>query len=579
MKPITYTKEELEQLQLVDTTPRHINKSEKVAIKCAKCKEYLRNSPLSEVKKSILKQGRELLCNNCSDLKHKFYTEEELKSYGLTDTTPRQIKYEEIVELKCESCSGLFTNTMRTIKRRSSKHLPMLCKDCGKSKPIFYKKEDLEKLQLVDLTERCIKKQEKVDVKCNKCGDVAYNMLLDSVKRSLKTGPILCKKCANPKGLFYSKEELEQLQLVDTTPRYVKSLDIVAIICSECNKQFTMNFQSAKYRVIRQQDKIKCSNCLSKYITSDGKTVYQLCGEHNKLFDTGLKIFKKHGEEIFKQFLLDEKHSQNRLEQFVSNNIEGIEWYNKQPLYNFPYRPDFKITDKIFLDIDGLYWHSEKSGKPNDYHMTKRKHYENHGFRIIQIREDEIYNKIDIVRSMVYNILGKSSTIYARKCEFKPVTSIDSKKFFQDNHLMGWKSSRPYGLYHDDELVACMSVSIKHDGSVLEIDRFATKLNTHVTGGFSKLLSNILKLFNVQSIISYCDMRYATGDSYICNGFQLINERLGFHWTDKFDTYNRLQCRANMDERCLSAEEYAQEKGWFKIYDAGQVKYEKIISK
>jgi hypothetical protein len=43
--------------------------------------------------------------------------------------------------------------------------------------------------------------------------------------------------------------------------------------------------------------------------------------------------------------------------------------------------------------------------------------------------------------------------------------------------------------------------------------------------------------------------------------------------------FNRLTCRANMDERELSEKEYAAEQGLFKIYDAGQAKYIKILKK
>ena len=42
-------------------------------------------------------------------------------------------------------------------------------------------------------------------------------------------------------------------------------------------------------------------------------------------------------------------------------------------------------------------------------------------------------------------------------------------------------------------------------------------------------------------------------------------------------TYNRLRCRANMDNRKLSEKEYSEELGWERIYDAGQRLYIKSL--
>lgn len=70
------------------------------------------------------------------------------------------------------------------------------------------------------------------------------------------------------------------------------------------------------------------------------------------------------------------------------------------------------------------------------------------------------------------------------------------------------------------------------------------------------------------------DLRYGTGNGLKQLGFKLVSVTLGWKWTDTFNTYNRLYCRANMDERRLSENEYAKEMKLFRIYDAGQAKFE-----
>jgi len=138
-------------------------------------------------------------------------------------------------------------------------------------------------------------------------------------------------------------------------------------------------------------------------------------------------------------------------------------------------------------------------------------------------------------------------------------------------------ASIAWGLYQGDLLVACMSV--RQRGSAMHIERFANRINTTVVGGFSKLIHNIPKSEDIKAMVSYCDLRYASGSSYLTCGFEKINESLGFTWTDGVNIFNRLHCRANMDERLLPEAAYASEMKLFRLYDAGQAKYLKILNK
>jgi len=78
-------------------------------------------------------------------------------------------------------------------------------------------------------------------------------------------------------------------------------------------------------------------------------------------------------------------------------------------------------------------------------------------------------------------------------------------------------------------------------------------------------------------VVSFCDLRYALGHTYTKLGFALEKTTLGWSWTDFKNTFNRLNCRANMDDRKLTQAEHAAELKWAKIYDAGQAKYVKEI--
>jgi hypothetical protein len=282
----------------------------------------------------------------------------------------------------------------------------------------------------------------------------------------------------------------------------------------------------------------------------------------------------------------------SELETFISNykdnktslevlfeNLMNVKHFNAKPNLTINYRPDFNLSENVFVNVDGLYWHSEIN-RDRDYHFEMRKDFETNNIRLFQFHENEIRNKPDIVRSILNNSLGQIETkIFARKCELKKVSHKDAILFLSQNHLMGSTLAMHIGLYFEDELVSLMSYKVKKNDT-LKIERFCSKINTSVVGGFSKLLTYLEKnIDNINEIHNWVDLRYGTGNHLKSKGFVKIKETLGWKWTDGKETYNRLACRANMDERKLTESQHAEEKKWFKIYDAGQRLFIKIINK
>lgn len=256
--------------------------------------------------------------------------------------------------------------------------------------------------------------------------------------------------------------------------------------------------------------------------------------------------------------------------EMITADLLNIKKFNKKVLSNskVQYQPDFKLTDNLFLNVDGLYWHSELKSNRR-YHFNLRKSFEDEGYRILQFRENEILKKRDIVVSMINNLQGKIKIkIGARKTEVKVVKQANAKLFLEKNHIMGNKTAKHLGLYYDNILIVLMSYKVFKDK--LKIERFCSKLNYIVQGGLSKLIMNLTRNNKIREIESWVDLRYGTGHSLRSIGFKIEKETLGWKWTDFRNTYNRLQCRANMDKRKISQAEHAAELRWYKIYDAGQ---------
>jgi hypothetical protein len=261
----------------------------------------------------------------------------------------------------------------------------------------------------------------------------------------------------------------------------------------------------------------------------------------------------------------------------------SVEIWNKKAHESMRYKPDIKISYQsaiIFLDVDGLYWHSVDSDEDEsdkNYHLDKAAEFVKHGLNLMQIREDELRDKGGIVLSMIAHRLGMSKINFgARQLKIGQVPYDEAYKFFNENHLMGCHNgSKSIGLYHDKDLVCALSFRVEKD--ILDISRFACKKDVSVSGGFSKLLSYLESTYiKVSQITNFIDLRYATGNSSKISNFTVDSVHLGFKWTDGKKTYNRRYCKADLSKG-LSEKAMAENMGLYKIYDAGQLKLIKKI--
>ena len=195
------------------------------------------------------------------------------------------------------------------------------------------------------------------------------------------------------------------------------------------------------------------------------------------------------------------------------------------------------IGKNLAIEINGLYSHSfhpSKGPRPvKEKHLRKSLLCEEHGILLFHITDWQWNNKKEIVKSMIANKLGLSKTkIYARKCKIQCVTSSNSRRFYDRTHLKGFKGAKyHYGLYHNDQLVLCMSFSIKK--GQLHIERLSSELHTNVVGGANKLLKYAIKETNSKTVFSYCDRSHSNGNVYHQMGFDLIGRtELDYFWTD-----------------------------------------------
>ena len=332
------------------------------------------------------------------------------------------------------------------------------------------------------------------------------------------------------------------------------------------------------------------NNQRQHYRLLGGQTIAELSREYNINNTTLNNVYNDYGEEALFEYCKQNVGTRRifsteiAMIELLKDDFENLTKYDRFPSdFKCRFKPDFRLEKNgkiLYLNIDGLFDHSEigrsTKGK-KDYHLNIREVFDQNSYNIFQIREDELRDRPKVVRSIVLNYFGIFEKKYnARSLEIREVKSEQARLFFEANHLMGFYSAvKSYGLYSDDELVSCLSVRTTKDH--LEIARFGGKLSCSIRGGFSKLLKHAQKIHNPSRLVSFCDLRYCTGKSYKDLGFELEGTTLGWRWTDKYQSFNRLKCKANMDDRNLSQKKHAEELKWYKIYDAGQAKYVKNV--
>lgn len=306
----------------------------------------------------------------------------------------------------------------------------------------------------------------------------------------------------------------------------------------------------------------------------NNKSVSEWAKEHSIPQDYLYKnINQDLSESHIKSIINSYKNNISDIERILSNQF-SINRYNlKIKNSDLNYRPDFKFSDKLYLNVDGLYWHSEINLE-SKYHFNMRKKYEENNLRILQFRENEIKNKVDIITSIINNLFNKSIKCGARQFNIRKIKTFEAKNFLDCNHLKGYKPARHIGLVNKNNDIY-MILSYKIIKNQLKVERLCSRLGYNIAGGFSRLLKYVesLEKGKFSEIHYWVDLRYGTGKFLEQFGFKQNKETLGWEWTDFKQTYNRLSCRANMDNRKLTEKEYAAEKKWYKIYDAGQRLY------
>lgn len=381
---------------------------------------------------------------------------------------------------------------------------------------------------------------------------------------------------------------------------FQKVLAATATKCGPASKLDPMEFMDSIGIVRITANFCRCTRCSGEfYVAKKETSAYRNLKRYAK---TGKSPCPYCGDTPF-------RHS-------VSNGGSATEFEINNLYPNFTehgYKPEWmggKEIDlydpvaKVGLEFHGLYAHSERRCRDSNSHKVKADLAEKAGIQLIQLYESEWVQSRECVIDKLDAIFHRSMRrIPARKLDVRILVSRNdhelANRFMDENHIQG-HSSMQWGvaLMEGSSPVAVCTFKlgtgyaagghVENTEKYWELNRFATKLHTCVQGGLSRCISAFWKEHpEVDEIFSFADRRWTcpTRSAYSSSGFVEVDRQRPNYMYTNLDPNEPLKNKQFMRKSRIkerSPEIYSDEKtefqmahelGYYRIYDAGKIKY------
>lgn len=148
----------------------------------------------------------------------------------------------------------------------------------------------------------------------------------------------------------------------------------------------------------------------------------------------------------------------------------------------------------LAIECNGVYWHSTVIKNELCYHEMKYIKCKEKNVDLFYIFSDDWTYKQDIIKSMLIHRFNQTKNKFgARKLQLQEVSLNNAKLFFDENHILGFdnKTTRTFALSSNNDIVCAIACEEKHNK--IKILQFSVKKNTHVSGGFTRLINHIKK--------------------------------------------------------------------------------------
>ena len=248
------------------------------------------------------------------------------------------------------------------------------------------------------------------------------------------------------------------------------------------------------------------------------------------------------------------------------------------------YSYDFKVGNTL-IEINPTATHNThfnpygKNRIDVNYHRDKSKLAKDSGYSVMHVFDWDDIDK-------VVQLLKTRETVYARKCDIRVVSDVDTNNYLDMYHLQGTCRGQKIrlGLYYNNQLVSLMTFgkSRFNKNCDYELLRYCSHYN--VVGGANKLFKYFVDTYKPNSIVSYCDTSKFSGKVYADLGFTLSKKNSPRkHWysmKEKRHITDGLLLSQGYDRlfkenhgKGTSNEELILARGYLPVYDCGQSTY------
>lgn len=516
-KVSNHSQEYLEQLNLVDTTPRNIQSPDKVEVKCNKHPEKtsfqafnnltvrFKNFGFSWQCRDCFREGQSIAASKKTGEKNGFYGKKHKKeTRDIISKVQTEISLSKPLEERLQL----------------GKKLTQAALDIYGCNPMFIdwvKKKQWDSTHTPEFIEEATLRQIK------RCADPDYLFMISQksiewwatpegqlTREALKI--FVTVQWNTPVGEFYEKRE-----------ENLKS----AILLMK--KQDMFNFANKPGQKGRKTstEELEVASFLSKFIDSEMESI----------------ILKK-----------------------------AVKGWSEIDIY-------FALF-KIGIEYCGLHYHSERTIDSNSHHLEKLLLAEENGIRLIQIFSYEWKKRKFQVLSFLQALFGKYDvSVGARQCELCEITVKEAGAFLDQYHIQGKGSNSIYALAlkKDNEILQVVTFSKHHRNNTdIVLNRMTSKKGVHIAGGFARL-SHHASIHFKQDIISWVDRRWSQGEGYLRAGW-LKDGVLppDYFYTAGNETVISKQSRKKSNVNTpdyMTEHEHALLDGLYRVWDCGKFRF------
>lgn len=320
--------------------------------------------------------------------------------------------------------------------------------------------------------------------------------------------------------------------------------------------------------------RLSCNNCNTEFsLTSQ---YFHDCRYHDKICPTCYPrdVTRSRGEQELYEFV------KSIASDAVPNNRSVLQGRGEIDIW-VPSR-------KIAIEFNGLYWHSQSALEAAGYSATRdRDKLEaliQAETKPIIVYEDEWNQNREVVQGRLRYALGDPlvESIGARKTKVIELPSREAREFCKQHHLQGAARSN-YRLGLEDQhkkLLAVMTFSKSNPSRRIqgwEINRFCSLPGVRIPGGASKLFKHFIQVVQPESVISYGDRRWGSGELYRELGFVFDGNTQPGYWyflPNQGIRIHRYQLRKNEhDDPNKTEYENRLAQGYLRIWDCGHTRW------